>query len=130
MTRFVVDCETLLRIAAGELEVAAEHQLVAPTLVPVAEAPPWLLEWVQKERPARQPGLKLQVPANGRPDARARAIAYLEKCPPAISGQGGHDRTFEVAAMLEGEQVGHGEGRSKKTAEQAAAEEAFERLGG
>jgi predicted nucleic acid-binding protein len=33
MTRFVVDCETLLRIAAGEVEVAAEHQLVAPTLV-------------------------------------------------------------------------------------------------
>ena len=33
MARFVVDCETLLRIAAGEVEVAAEHQLVAPTLV-------------------------------------------------------------------------------------------------
>jgi predicted nucleic acid-binding protein len=33
MTRFVVDCGTLLRIAAGEVEVAAEHQLVAPTLV-------------------------------------------------------------------------------------------------
>lgn len=33
MTRFVIDCETLLRIAAGEIEVAAEHKLVAPTLV-------------------------------------------------------------------------------------------------
>jgi len=33
VTRFVVDCETLLRIAAGEIEVAAGHQLVAPTLV-------------------------------------------------------------------------------------------------
>ena len=33
MTRFVVDCETLLRIAAGEIEVAREHKLVAPTLV-------------------------------------------------------------------------------------------------
>jgi predicted nucleic acid-binding protein len=33
MTRFVVDCETLLRIAAGDIEVAAGHQLVAPTLV-------------------------------------------------------------------------------------------------
>jgi len=33
MTRFVVDCDTLLRIAAGEVEVAAGHQLVAPTLV-------------------------------------------------------------------------------------------------
>jgi predicted nucleic acid-binding protein len=33
VTRFVVDCETLLRIGAGEVEVAAEHKLVAPTLV-------------------------------------------------------------------------------------------------
>lgn len=33
MSRFVVDCETLLRIAAGEIEVAPEHTLVAPTLV-------------------------------------------------------------------------------------------------
>ena len=33
VTRFVVDCETLLGIAAGEIEVAAEHTLIAPTLV-------------------------------------------------------------------------------------------------
>ena len=33
MTRFVVDCETLLRIAGGEIEVASEHKLVAPTLI-------------------------------------------------------------------------------------------------
>ena len=33
MTRFVVDCETLLGIAAGEIDVAQEHKLVAPTLV-------------------------------------------------------------------------------------------------
>src|SRR4249919_3447004 len=33
MARFVVDCQTLLQIAAGEVEVGPEHQLVAPTLV-------------------------------------------------------------------------------------------------
>jgi predicted nucleic acid-binding protein len=33
LTRFVIDCETLVRIAAGEIEVAAEHKLVAPTLL-------------------------------------------------------------------------------------------------
>ena len=33
MTRFVVDCRTLLQIASGEVEVAPQHQLVAPTLV-------------------------------------------------------------------------------------------------
>jgi predicted nucleic acid-binding protein len=33
LTRFVVDCDTLLRIASGESAVAPGHQLVAPTLV-------------------------------------------------------------------------------------------------
>jgi len=33
VARFVVDCGTLLRIAAGEIDVAAGHKLVAPTLV-------------------------------------------------------------------------------------------------
>jgi indolepyruvate ferredoxin oxidoreductase alpha subunit len=33
VTRFVVDSETLLRVAAGEIDVASEHRLVAPTLV-------------------------------------------------------------------------------------------------
>src|SRR5262245_61452500 len=29
-----------------------------------------------------------------------RARRYIAKCPPAISGQGGHDATFHVAAVL------------------------------
>src|SRR5262249_42911548 len=33
VTRFVIDCDTLLGVAAGEIEVASAHQLVAPTLV-------------------------------------------------------------------------------------------------
>jgi indolepyruvate ferredoxin oxidoreductase alpha subunit len=33
VTRFVIDCDTLLGVAAGEIEVAATHRLVAPTLV-------------------------------------------------------------------------------------------------
>jgi len=33
LSRFVVDCDTLLRVASGEIEVAPGHQLVAPTLV-------------------------------------------------------------------------------------------------
>jgi ribonuclease III len=41
-----------------------------------------------------------------------------------------HDRTFEVAAILDGEEVGRGAGRSKKAAEQIAAEQALEHLGG
>ena len=41
-----------------------------------------------------------------------------------------HRRTFEVVAIVDSERVGVGEGRSKKAAEQVAAERALERLGG
>jgi ribonuclease-3 len=40
-----------------------------------------------------------------------------------------HRRKFEVAALVDSERVGKGEGRSKKAAEQAAAEQALKRLG-
>jgi predicted nucleic acid-binding protein len=33
MTRFVVDCSTVLHLASEELEVAEEHELLAPTLL-------------------------------------------------------------------------------------------------
>jgi ribonuclease III len=39
-----------------------------------------------------------------------------------------HDRTFEVAAVIDGESLGTGAGRSKKHAEQDAAQAALERL--
>jgi ribonuclease-3 len=41
-----------------------------------------------------------------------------------------HDRRFEVAAQVDAEVIGRGEGRSKKAAEQAAAAEALERRRG
>jgi ribonuclease III len=41
-----------------------------------------------------------------------------------------HRRTFEVAAIVDSERVGEGEGRSKKAAEQVAAEQALRALGG
>lgn len=41
-----------------------------------------------------------------------------------------HERTFEVEAIVDAETIGRGEGRSKKAAEQMAAERALERLGG
>jgi ribonuclease-3 len=39
-----------------------------------------------------------------------------------------HDRTFTVAAMVDGEQLGIGSGRSKKDAEQRAAAGALSQL--
>jgi ribonuclease-3 len=40
-----------------------------------------------------------------------------------------HRRKFEVAAVVDGKRAGKGEGRSKKAAEQVAAEKALKRLG-
>jgi ribonuclease-3 len=54
---------------------------------------------------------------------RGSVVAYrvtAEEGPP-------HDRWFEVAAVVEGEELARGSGRSKKDAEQAAAEAALER---
>jgi ribonuclease-3 len=39
-----------------------------------------------------------------------------------------HDRVFSVSAVIEGEEVGHGRGKSKKDAEQEAAQAALEAL--
>jgi len=49
-----------------------------------------------------------------------------------VTGESGpaHARTFEVAAVVGTERIGSGSGRSKKAAEQVAAEQALERLGG
>lgn len=41
-----------------------------------------------------------------------------------------HRRRFEVAAIVDSQRVGSGEGRSKKAAEQVAAEQALAELGG
>ena len=47
-----------------------------------------------------------------------------------LIGQSGpdHDKVFEVEVLLNGRMVGHGQGRSKKKAEQAAAEQAVAKL--
>jgi ribonuclease-3 len=49
----------------------------------------------------------------------------------AVIGESGpaHRRTFEVEAIVDGERVGTGAGRSKKEAEKLAAEEALKRFG-
>jgi ribonuclease-3 len=58
--------------------------------------------------------------------ARRRARVTYEVV--AESGPA-HRRTFEIAAIVDSERVGEGVGRSKKAAEQAAAEQALKRLG-
>jgi ribonuclease-3 len=55
---------------------------------------------------------------------RGATVQYLvrdESGPP-------HDRTFEVAAVINGDELGRGSGRSKKDAEQAAASAALDSM--
>jgi ribonuclease-3 len=53
-----------------------------------------------------------------------RRVAYVE-----ISAEGpAHERHFTCAAVVDGEELGRGEGQTKKAAEQEAAHEALQRL--
>lgn len=58
--------------------------------------------------------------------ARRGALVEYE-----IAGESGppHERTYEVAALVDGQTLGMGRGKSKKQAEQEAAREAVDRLG-
>lgn len=66
------------------------------------EAPGWLLDLVRgrASAPPHEANGHAKGKASGRPDAATRARAYLSRCEPAISGQGGHARTFEVARAV------------------------------
>ncbi|MCB9838224.1 MAG: bifunctional DNA primase/polymerase [Phycisphaeraceae bacterium] len=78
--------------ALAEAVVRARHGEVAPT----AERPP------------------PSGPRAGRPageDAERRAASYLDAMPPAVSGQGGHNRTYAAATALV-----HGFGLDEPTA--------------
>jgi ribonuclease-3 len=56
---------------------------------------------------------------------RGQSVSYS-----VLNAEGApHDRTFTCAATVDGEQVGVGHGRSKKAAEQAAAQEVLAKLG-
>lgn len=55
---------------------------------------------------------------------RGLRIAYVE-----VSADGpAHDRRFTCAAVLDGEELGRGEGRTKKEAEQEAAHQALAKV--
>lgn len=63
-----------------------------------AEFPGWLIDKLTNSS-APPPARRIEV--NGRtPDNIARAVAYLRKCDPAISGSGGHNQTIKVAIHL------------------------------
>jgi hypothetical protein len=76
--------------------------------VKIVPAPVWLVQWVSRhdakvtetgQAPPPNPTTTLRVETGGS-DIPSRIRGYLAKCPPAISGQRGHDATFAVACAL------------------------------
>jgi hypothetical protein len=72
------------------------YQWISEPHTPIAHAPEWLLRLASDEAEV--------IPLRPRPRATMsiieRARAYLAKCPPAISGSGGHAHTFLIAQKL------------------------------
>jgi hypothetical protein len=54
--------------------------------------------YLESLAPAPKPQQVVQRRAGS--DVESRAVAYLDKCDPAVSGQGGHDTTFGVACRV------------------------------
>jgi hypothetical protein len=65
--------------------------LVSPDETPIADAPDWLIALIPKRE-------TLTISAGLGIDDRV--TKFLEACPPAISGQRGHDQTFGIVCRL------------------------------
>jgi hypothetical protein len=69
----------------------------SPKGTPIAQPPAWLLELARVRNAApveSQPAVPTSAPII------ERARAYVQACPPAISGSGGHNATFVLAQKL------------------------------
>jgi hypothetical protein len=101
-----IDAATLTAVCEKLYQAVCKHYGVESTIKPdsTKQSVPW-------ERPVPQstPEQSISQPASNTSgasvgqsgaDIEKRAIAYLNKCPPAISGQGGHPQTFEVTQAL------------------------------
>jgi hypothetical protein len=110
-----------LAVAPPSLHASGNRYVweVLPDTAPLASAPEWLLEWQRKgkgtgkrkksaertketnQSPASTNGkILFTVGADRSSDVQARAVAYLERCDPAVSGLNGHNQTFEVARAI------------------------------
>ena len=84
---------------------------------------PFVLEKLrEKENPAKDYKTALQEIIQQNPEETIHYAVVKEEGPD-------HDKTFTVAVYLNSNQIGIGKGRSKKLAEQAAAQEALHLMG-
>ena len=69
--------------------------LVSPDESPIADAPEWLLELATKTT-TEAPPLTIHRAKN----LDERLLAYLDHTPPAVSGEGGHNRTYGLICRV------------------------------
>jgi predicted nucleic acid-binding protein len=94
VARFVVDCDTLLRIAAGEVQVAPGHQLVAPTLVR-SQALATLYESARRGEISDRDGLERVTRINSL-KVRFLGDKVMQRQAWKIAGQLGWDTTYDA----------------------------------
>jgi predicted nucleic acid-binding protein len=94
VTRFVVDADTLLRIAAGEIDVAAGHQLLAPTLVR-SQALSTLYEAARRGEVSAADGLERVTRVNSL-KVRFLGDKVLQRTAWSIADQLGWETTFDA----------------------------------
>ena len=68
----------------------AYRWLVSPDESPIADAPEWLIALCPKRETLTVTDMTVDE----------RVKRYLEACPPAVSGQGGHDHTYGIVCRL------------------------------
>jgi hypothetical protein len=85
----------------------AYEWIVTPWEVSLATPPAWLIDWLRKDGATPPPGQStgsgkrlFTLRPDNTPSVHERAIAYLNGCPTAISKQGGHNQTFDVARAI------------------------------
>lgn len=73
-----------------------------PHHLSLAAMPGWLEAIARRPPPPPPPPPPVLVPraAGSRPDRIERALAYLERCEPAVAGENGHKRAFSVIARV------------------------------
>jgi putative DNA primase/helicase len=101
-----------LRILAGGSQTVAPPSLHAsgdryewapghaPGEIEIALVPTWLRAFAKTRTAAETNGHADIPPGVLTPALRARVLAYLSQCPPAISGQHGHDVCFGVCRSI------------------------------
>jgi hypothetical protein len=70
---------------------------IGPDECELADAPDWLPDWCRAKKKSAS---SLRGKAVGPTSIEERAVKYLAKIPPAISGQGGHPQTMKAARIV------------------------------